>query len=163
MADYYVKEPALQKSKHLNPVRCALLCYFVQVHAHPSDPLLRPPKIPHNSIAHFALANVWIVGVEERCVVPEDFFEQNVLLTVSACGYQLLLVAAGLVVHTCFGYTHDLLAETWVQDPTLGVVPQWNLYATKHRSMPNIRCLPMKPVRIHTKHTAMHMQNQSQN
>lgn len=138
MPQYYVKGLALQKPKHLYPVRCALLCYFVQVLARPSHPLLGPPRIPYNGIAHFVLANARIIGVEEWSVVAEDFFEQYVLLPVSACGYQMLLVAAGLVVHTRFGHSHDLLVECWVQDPTLGVVPQWNLCARKHQSVLNI-------------------------
>lgn len=62
------------KPENLYTVRCAFLCYFVQVLAFPSHPLIRFARIPHNGITNFAWANVWFIGEEKRSVVLVDFF-----------------------------------------------------------------------------------------
>ena len=55
------------------------------------------------------------------------FFEQNVLFPISVCGYQVFMHTPRLVVHSCFGDTHDFIVKARVQNPTYSVRPQWNL------------------------------------
>ena len=56
-------------------------------------------------------------------VVPIYFFEQNILLAISACGDQVFVHTTRFVVDPRSCDTHDLILKTRVQNPTLGANP----------------------------------------
>ena len=59
-----------------------------------------------------------------------DSFEQNVLLAILARRNQMFLLATGLVVYTRLSLTHNLVAESWVQNPAFCAKSQGNLHTT---------------------------------
>jgi hypothetical protein len=59
-----------------------------------------------------------------------DLLEEDILLPVFAAVNQFLLLAAGFVVDTSLGFTHDDLTETRVQYPTSSSRAQRSLHST---------------------------------
>lgn len=106
-------------------------CHVDQVSAPPSHPLSVVAWTRHDAIAHLVGSYVRIVGEDKGRVVAVNPLEHNVLLTLLATVHQLLLLAAGPVVHTGLCLAHNLHVETRVQHPTACARADGGLHSRK--------------------------------
>jgi hypothetical protein len=62
---------------------------------------------------------MWVVGIEQWGIMSVDFFEKYELFAVIASGYQMGVIATGLVVNACPSLAHDHIGETGMENPTV--------------------------------------------
>lgn len=68
-----------------------------------------------------------------------NFLKQNILLPILTSRNQMLLLAAGLIVHPGLSFTHNFVVESRVQDPTFCAMSEGNLDTTMKLLVVNTR------------------------